>query len=54
MKKTFYDKITGERVRIRCEEDLLNAEYEEMCDMIDGIMGLFAIALAFILLFVFV
>jgi hypothetical protein len=54
MEKTFYDKITGERVRINCEEDLLNAEYEEMCDMIDGTIGLIAIALAFTLLIVLV
>ena len=54
MKKTFYDKITGERVVINCEEDLLNAQFEETCDVIDGTIGLIAIALAFTLLVIFV
>ena len=54
MKKTFYDKITGERVKINCEEDLLNAQFEEMCDIIDGTIGLIAIAIVFTLLVAFV
>ena len=54
MKKTFYDKITGERVVINCEEDLLNAQFEEMCDVVDGTIGLIAIALVFTLIVVLV
>ena len=54
MKKTFYDKITGERVKINCEEDLLNAQFEEMCDIIDGTIGLIAISFVFTLIIAFV
>ena len=54
MEKTFYDKITGERVVINCEEDLINAQFEEMCDVIDGTIGLIAIALVFTLIVVLV
>ena len=50
MEKKFYDKITGERVRINCEEDLLNAQFEEMFDIVDGTIGLIAIALVFTLI----
>ena len=54
MEKTFYDNITGERVIIDCEEDLLNAQFEEMCDIIDGTIGLIAISIIFTLIVAFV
>ena len=35
MENTYYDRITGERDIIECEEDLLNAKYQELCDIIE-------------------
>ena len=50
MENTYYDRITGERDIIECEEDLLNAKYEELCDIIDGTIGLCTLTAIFCLL----
>ena len=49
MNTTTYERLDGTSEPVECEEDILNAEFKEMCDMIDGVMGLVSIA-AFICL----
>jgi hypothetical protein len=46
----YYERIDGRKVPVRDEEDIKTAEFEELCDMIDGTIGLCALTIIFCLL----
>jgi hypothetical protein len=49
-KMEYYERIDGRKVPVRDEEDIKTAEFEELCDMNDGTIGLCALTIIFCLL----
>tara|TARA_B100000287_G_scaffold275329_1_gene259345 strand:+ start:529 stop:687 length:159 start_codon:yes stop_codon:yes gene_type:complete len=50
----YYERIDGRQVPVENEEDIKTAEFMEMCDMIDGTVGLLFIGLIVTILTVLV